>query len=463
VPDQWLPIEDLAGVYGRFASGMRDANLNLLRAGVACSRRPARAAASMDLVPRGDIQTHVYVLTEQQKVLFLFFKGPATTDLLLDLTIQFQLAAGIPPVHPDLFYWQTCPRLVLPPFLAADPTQAERRLLARALDDNHPEKLQCLQLGHDLLAVKDADDPVLARVARLEPGAAQARLVYQPVLDLSGHRAIRYEPATFLELLGQIEDWARSGFQSGISRDLRLPVPAATRPAPRIVIAVIQAWLAARRGAVPPELHPLLQSFSPTFAVNRFESAIVLRLRPDGSLAERQSEDAFRLRMRIQPREENGSPQVSVSLGPPDFLVDGKLHDALLDAMLGDLPIGRLFRDSQLPKSQRARFVSWLKSGAANAVVFRAARDGDRDTDLFVFRADWDGERRVAIAAAIVEVDTADYSVRIRDEPGSMVLLYTDLPGNGLQLSEVPALPRYLMSLVFMLNCWIGSLQGEAA
>jgi hypothetical protein len=108
-----------------------------------------------------------------------------------------------------------------------------------------------------------------------------------------------------------------------------------------------------------------------------FRGEIVLRLKKDGTLAEKDSGDAFRLRLSAAAEEEAVPPAMNVSLGPPDFLVSGDLHGKLVAVLQGDA-MSHLFANSGLPASEHEHFAQWLAAGAREAAVFRAVKDGDR-------------------------------------------------------------------------------------
>jgi hypothetical protein len=464
VPDNWQAIEQLPSVYNRFSANLVAENADLVRSGVSRARYREAGRADMALLPRAAVATRVYILTRQQDVVFLFIKTGVTVDLLLSLDISFEVRVQAPASDPGILFWQVPVRLALPPFFSSSPAVEDRQKLAKALGQSDPAKTIYLSTGATLLAASGTADYRTARVARLEPGGAAAAVAYQRVAGSSADEVrIRYEPQTFVALLDEVARWVRGGFRDGPPVPLPLPSAPPKAAAQRLLVAVIRSWVEARRGAAPRTGHALLLAVSPTFNVAAFQGDIVLRLRPDGGLAEKPSEDSFRLRMSVQAGDDSGRALADVSLQVPDFLVEGQLHQRLLEAMLTELPLKRMFADSGLPSSQTAAFRSWLGGGAQDALVFRVDKAGDLDTDVFAFRAAWDGVSRVAIAAAMLKIQTQgdDFEVRIQDLQGSKVLLYTDLPGSQLDPSS-PQLPRYLIRLVDQLSNWIHALRGSS-
>lgn len=456
------PLEDLPEAYQRLVSALVATNLNLARSGGSRLRYPAPGPAALYLLASASITTRSYLISRSQSVLFFFLPGAATEEIILRLETSFQVRAGTLPISPQLEHWQVPVFLLLPPFFATGVQPARAALLAKALGED-VSKITFLDVGGMLLGAVDTADFRLARVARLDSQAAAAVVCYTRVAGSTMEKVtLRYEPATFLALVLRIAGWARSEYRSGAPVPLVIPRQAPHLAARRILTAAVRSWILARRSCYPASNNEVVRKLAPEFGVYDFRAEVVLRLRPDGTLAEKDSEDSFRLLMSVAPREEINTPGMGVSLGPPDFLVSGKLHQRMMETAMQDAVMTRLFRQSGLPGWQLDLFQKQLRSTSTEAVVFRVERDGDTDRDIFVLRFDWQGNPRLIAAVLLVNVNSEgddDYRVRVIDDVGSTELLYSNIPGvTGLQPS--PWLPRYLLALVDQLKNWLRAVEG---
>ena len=460
--DQWYSIDELPDTHGTLVASVIAANTSLARFGVSQVRRSPAAGSYFGLMRSAKIHIQISVMATQEKVVFLFFKVGSTQELVLEMQIDFEVKVADPmpnaflgdPSQINLF-------LRIPPFFATDIDVASQQLLASAVGGGKDlSKLVFLSLGQTYIAGVRLDDPDLACVARLEPGSSKAVVCYQRGLSVTG-QVIRYEPQTFLRLMDQVAAWARSGYTTGPLRLTVIPTSTDPRPAARILAALASSWSKARNACPREYQDALIQDLLPVFQIDGFRGEIVLRLKQDGTLAEKESDDAFRLRLSALAEEAAHPPALKVSLGPPDFLVSGDLHDQLVAALQGDA-MSHLFANSGLPGADAGRFAQWFAANAKNATVFRTVKDGDKDTDVFVFSGLWDGVERTAVVAATVAVTSTEsgFQVKLIGDTASMAMAYTDIPGTKLGDPD-PLLPRYFLTLLNQLSVWVRAFGGE--
>lgn len=451
------PLEELPATYQRLVGALLAAHRNLARAAASRLRYRGLGPTALLAIPETSCTTRSYLVSRDRDVLFFFLRGAVVEEVVLQMTLSFRLRAlsrKPPPAGVDDILL-----LRLPPFFAASVDPARAALLAKALGAD-VSSIVFLAVGGTLLGAVNTGDYATARVARLEDGAARPVICYQRVVSASpGTVKLSYEPLTFLALINQVAAWAKGGYQAGTLVPLAIPDRGAHLAAWRILSTAARSWRLARQAASPAA--PDLLGLAPGLAVSDFLAEVVLRLDPAGALAERDQDDAFRLRLSLRPAGGDTGTAV-VSLGPPDFLVSGTLHQRLMEAALQDSVGKRLFRQTHLDDSLKDLFQAQLAAAAPGAAVFRVERRGDRDRDVIVARLDWQGTPAVLAAALLVKLTRqgdADYSVQVLDDVDSMTLLYTSIPGSSVA-EPSPWLPRYLLSLVDQLKNWLGAVEG---
>jgi hypothetical protein len=461
MPDHWRSIDELPAAYRTLVEGVVRANANLTRSGISKLRYASGRAAAFPLIRSANVRTRVYLGTSQQRVRFLFFRGPVTEDVLLQLDVDFAVNAAPGPARPAPDSGEpVLAFLRIPPFFASPVSPGEWKLLAAKLGEKDRRKVVFLRIGRTLLGAANPGEMFVARVARSEPGAAQAAIAFQRILTPGGGTALtyNYEPATFLRLLAAVADWVRDP-TAGDLWPVALPSLASPLAAERIAAAAVRGWVESRNACPSRCADRLVAAFLPPFEVDGFRGEVVLRLKQDGTLAERRRDDVFRLRLSVAAGEKTGRPRVEMSLQPPDFLVSGKLYERLVETLRNDAVVRTLFNDSGMPAAARARFTAWVREASRDCFVFRAKKEGEEDTDMFVLRALWEQVQRVAVLLIQVRITASgagDYQVRFVDAPGSMEVCYSDLP--GFRDRKDPHVPEYVLKLVHQLGNWIRAL-----
>jgi hypothetical protein len=445
-------IEELPGTYRTLVESVIRANLDLTRSVISRSRQPHTPSY---FLRRAAIRTRVYLTTARQKVTFLFIRGPVTDNVILQLNIEFAVRAapGVPqpsPVPPIPIYAQ------VPPVFAIGVTSTQAALLSAALHKAKREDMIFLRSGPSILAAVNTQSMKHARVARLDPAASQATIIFEPLNSTT----FRYDPPTFVRLLDQMATWTRTGKTTGNLVPVSLPDINSPFPAQKIAAAAILGWLESRASCPAGRLNPLLGDTIPPFEIEDYRAAVVLRLKTDGTLAEKLKDDDFRLRLGVAAIHEGSAHYIQVSFDPPDFLVSGKLYDRLTETLRHDAVLRMLANSSGIHKSLRAQFSTWIREASRECFVFRAEKFDEEDTDVFVLRSNWEGVSRVALAIVKVKVRPAgddDYSVTFIDAPGSLQIAYTDIPGTG-DLRD-PLVPQYVLQLIHQLRNWLRALR----
>lgn len=456
-------IEELPGTYRGFVEGVVRANLDLARSAISRLRRTAVGAAAMQVIPLATIKTKVYLTTTHQRVFFLFVRGPATDDVLLQLDIDFSVKAapGLLDEHPAA---PVRVRARIPPVFATGVDARQAALLSAKLNKEDRRRIVFLRAGQSILGVINPESMLDAKVARLEPGAAEAVVAFQRVATPAGAPStFQYEPATFVRLLNEIAAWARAGKTTGALLEVPLPAVTSELPARKIVAATIGGWIESRNACPSDHRSRAARTLLPGFEVTGYRGEVVLRLQSNGKLAEKLKDDNFRLRLSVVTVEEGGAPWAEVSFDPPDFLVSGKLYQRLTETLRHPAVLRILVNTADIDKSLRPKLTKWIDDASRECFVFRAKKDGDRDTDVFVLKGDWDGVPRVVLAVVHVKVSREgedDFSVRFIDEPESIQVEYTDIP--GVKDRKSPRVPEYVLTLVHQLRNWLQALRGEA-
>jgi hypothetical protein len=399
-----------------------------------------RGQAEFLLIRETRVDTRVYLAASESHVVF-FFRRPATEEVILDAQIAFT-------VRPTLVEPVAVPRrirAILPKFFGGAIPDEKRLLLAKALGEKDPRKIIFVHLGLFYLALTDVTEIELAKASFMWHGDAAATVVLQRIEAAGSAVKIRYVPVPFLILLEEVARWAKDRHQAGPAVDLAVN-PHSPEAVPRILNALWGAWqTSATEAGRRPDPDPF-EAFLPDFAIADYRADVTLRLRPDGHLAERKVDDRFRLNLELDQRD----GELYLTTGVPDFLVEGQLHDQLMELVRDPAAVGVLFRMSRLEKRRRAAFETFLER--AETLVFRAEKDGDDDTEVFVFRGEWDGETKALAASLGVQVIRRGDDFEVKGKAAEVQLVFHNL------MADPPdpriEFPRYLLALVRQLHHW---------
>lgn len=449
-------IDDLPVTYRAIVDELTETNRDLVCRSVSRSRRWPPHLRAYLLFRRIAVNTTVYLTNTGQKVKFFFFRRPRTEEVVLRLDLKFTLEPGLGGSQPHLLP-VVAPRVeaLMPRFMAKPLPISEMQRLASALGEKQWNQIVFLQAGTFRVGITRVGDPASSHVVwLLHENAVKAETAY--IQQPNGSYSV--SPLPFLALLDQIRNWLGNDLSSTYATPIVLKADDA-RPVQRIVYAITSGWNETSKAAQRQKQwsEPIGQ-WLPSLLIENYNADLVIRLKPNGELAEKRSEDAFRLRLSTTVRVEDGGPVARLTLAPPDFLVSGDLHDQLLENLLQPFAVEKIFKAVQLPKFDRTRFQKFLEQAKLSAMVFRVGKSGDDDVDLFVFRGDWNGAvEPIVVSAAFKVLRNDDGSLRIRVYSDSIEIVYSNLNGGTPEMTV--ALPQYILNLLNQLRNWQQALQ----
>ena len=147
------------------------------------------------------------------------------------------------------------------------------------------------------------------------------------------------------------------------------------------------------------------------YVIEGYKLSLNLRVRADGSLAEKKEEEAFRVI--VEAAVTPGPPAtISVDLEPPDFLISGDLFDAFFSALTPEGPVRALAKAAQVQPGFMRLFIAGAKQ---TATIFRIERDGKRDVDLMILSGELTGSQTTLVVKA-------SFKVKMEKDPPSVEL-----------------------------------------
>jgi hypothetical protein len=259
----------------------------------------------------------------------------------------------------------------------------------------------------------------------------------------------KYSLAPFLDLTWTIRDWLAQNKPASAAVKLD-GVPSRDTPVHEILTALLQAYV--------DSSETLAKSFSNdlfvAYLIDSYKIALNLRLRADGSLAEKKEDEQFRLM--VHATTTAGPPPVtSVDLGPPDFLIDGKLFDAFFSALRPPSAMQALAERLGIDPGFLRPFVVDAK---ANAVIFRIKRAKDHDDDIMVLSGQLLGVETTLIIEASFLVKPEKDPPTVELDEGSIEIL--KITGGGPPVGQIPfGFVSYYLLLANGLRHWLASLE----
>lgn len=429
-------IQVLPARYAELVSGIIQSQRQLAWSAVGSS------SPSYFLLRNTEVKTKVFLSSKERGVVF-FFRRPAEEEVVLDVNIGFSVRPALRPAASSRGPLRTV-TAHRPPFFGGDIPAAKKRLLASALGEKGLNRIAFVQLGLFYLAVTNPDRIETARAAFMWHGDDKARVVLQRVLPATPLK-IRYEPMPLLMLLDEVAAWAKSGFSTGRTAALALN-PDSIEAVPRILNAVVAAWESGRQLLAQRPVNDPLSELVPDFQITSYRADVTLRLKPDGRLAEKRRDDTFRLSMAVKSEGED----LRVTVGAPDFLVEGELYQLLLDQLRDENATAQLFRQSRLDKTREGAFRDFLR--ASPPVIFRASKEDGVDTEVFVFRGDWDGQPKALAASLRVRVSRQGESIVVKANPNEAQVVFHNL--GEIRPEPKIEFPQFLLALVHQLRNW---------
>jgi hypothetical protein len=191
----------------------------------------------------------------------------------------------------------------------------------------------------------------------------------------------------------------------------------------------------------------------PSYLVGDYKVALRLRLKADGSLAEKKQDEQFQLV--IDAEIAAGPPPVaSVLLDDPDFMIDGPLFEAFFSSLQPPGAMNAVARSLSLHPSFVRPFVASAKPGA---VIFRTSRDDGLDNDIIVLSGELAGSPSIVIISALFEVNVEKDPPSVILDEGSVESLRVKGTDPGSASINFDFISYYLL-LASSIRRWLGAL-----
>lgn len=373
-------------------------------------------------------------------ILFIF-RRRKEPFVMLDATVSLSVRTTTPieqQLTPALHEIQR--RVMYPTFLWTNPTDAEIALFGppgATLGNT-----VFFKLGSSAENILGIMNPELGKRATLRyspkgvPGAVEPS---------NGKYSLR----PFLDLTSTIRDWLSRNKPTTTATQLVGP-PMQTTVVHEILNAFLQAYVDSNKALKTPEMMDVFQKY----LIGKYQFALKLRLRADGSLAERKEEEQFQLV--IDAGISSATPPIaSVVVEAPDFLVDGPLFDAFFSSLTPVGPVQAIADALRLNPGFVRPFLTAAKPGAA---IFRSGRKGDRDRDIMVLSGDLAGSPSVVIINAEFTVDADRNPPRVELLESSVNAVRFIGPDPGSAVIGFEFIEYYLL-LASSIRRWLGALR----
>ncbi len=448
-------VEQLPEIYGALAGGMRQAASEWSR-----QSRETPAILAQELALRfAEIQTKLFVTLDQRRLWFGFAGRSRGPEVLLDCRVGFRVQPEAErtvraPLHPATILHE----VRMPAFLALAPELAERDR-ARAVLGASGEPVEFLRLDKGWLAVRAPEDLDRVELAWRLDSHPEWRLAI--TRNAPGSRS--WEVAPLLALSRTIGRWIR-GLDPPVHRTVALPPP--TDPerieASLFVLGVLaSAWAEAlnriehRLPTSTPAQQPL---DGQPLTISGYRADVRLLVDPSGRLVRKQGQpEAFQLRGVLEAVEDAaGVARTSITVEPPDFLVDGALYQAFLDEIGTPAAARRIATQLGLP-GHLAAVQDWVASArrslASGPLVFRIRR-GRQDTNLVTGHGLLLGRSVHLVLRGAFTVDAEADAVRLNPESLEVLLSFPPVDPNAASSARPEVLADSFLRLIRMLLLW---------
>lgn len=373
-------------------------------------------------------------------ILFIF-RRRKEVFVMLDATISLSIRAASPiEQQPTPALHEIQRRVRYPAFLWTDPTDAEVTLFGPP--GTTRENTVFFKLGSAGDNILGIMNPELGKRATLRYSPKRIPGAIEPSNG-------KYSLRPFLDLTWTIRDWL-SNNKPSTTATLMVGTPMQTTVVHQILTALLQAYVDSNKALKTPEMMEVFQEY----LIGKYEFALKLRLKADGSLAERKEEEQFQLV--IDAGISSATPPVaSVVVEAPDFLVDGPLFEAFFSSLTPPGAVQAIADELRLNPAFVRPFLTAAKSGAA---IFRSGREDGRDRDIMVLSGDLTGSPSVVII-------NAEFKVNADRDPPRVELIESSVnaerfvgsdPGSAVIDFEFI---KYYLLLASSIRRWLGALR----
>ncbi len=430
-------IAQLPAALGGLARQYRAADQSILRASLGAILGDPAVAPPVIGLNGANLRTRFFIAVQGNRVVF-FFRRDTPVRVVMDTSIAFRITPSDVDVRPRSAMADHIRHFVVcPPFVE---TGAVPEAFIDALGVAASQIL-LLRLPEGLLAVVRPE--------------ADMRAAWQPAGTTAIRRITVESSESFvlvLSLAEAIGRWVSSRFEEADAIPLDITGLASRTPVlHEIFHSLCQAWCEAWNETVAagPD------AWNTAAEVRDYKASIVLRLRPDGSVARDDDGDPFQLLLTIAIGMVDGSPQSRIVVAPPDFLASGPLHNALLVALNSD--DGASETAARLGISWQDDFVrlrTFLLGAIPTALVLRT-RDGGQESALVIYSAQIGAQRCALVLSSGFDIRGDD---DVRWVPDSIRIVHSSLPFGTAPLPQ-PDLVRYCLRLLAALRDWVGVLR----
>lgn len=297
--------------------------------------------------------------------------------------------------------------------------------------------------GRDVLAIKNPETGKRATI-RYSPGGVPGQ-----VEPKSGKYTLR----PFLALTWALRDWLAQEKPAFLTLESAGP-PADDTMVNRILTKLLQAYVDSSNALPPADAEedtppPLRQSYR----ISGYDVSLRLRLKADGTLAQKESEEQFQLTADVGLAGEP-TPAAVVTLGPPDFLISGPLYDAFFNELKTPNAVAAI---ADVMNINAGFLRPFYESARPASAIFRVSRGRDYDRNILVLPGQLFGAPTTLIIGA-------EFIVNAGKQPPTVELV-TDLlqvksvkdtdPGN-VQIDYDYV--EYFLLLARTIRFWVGAL-----
>jgi hypothetical protein len=451
-------LDKLPSQISALAGAVPQAGISLVRASIDRLLDPVRGFPTLHFMNEARLAWRFYLAQKESEIFFFFIREDSPVDVVLDTNISFRVAAVSRTDQPTPITAESISkRIVLPPFIKTQPSAQELRDFAP--QGAKWENTLFLTLGpqrQNLLAVMNPKKHNLVGIT--EPDW-WPKLRYSPngVPGAIEPDNGKYSLKPFLDLTETLRSWVKNGFDVGPDMPFDVDSLGYQSDVKHILKTIIKAYSEAlsqvRMGGTNQS--KLLLALVGEYEVLDFQARVVLRLRPDGSIASDNKQDPFQLLMLVWMIQEQEKMKTRVAIGPPDFLVSGALYEAFLEALQQKEALTEI---ATLLNSSSEEVNSLLRAFAKSGVIFRIKREDDGDTDILVLPGVDSGKNAALMLRGKFVVDAAKDPPRVELKKNTIRNLLFNEPNRESPSVESEAV-KYFFRLFDNIKRWIGVLQ----
>lgn len=397
------PLEDLPGQLTTFARGIPVAGRLVTSASV--SRWALQPGiAEVNYLGAARISLRLFFAKSGTTTIFFIFHKDTGTWVMLEAVVALALRAASEAEPAPVLTLGDIRRLIkVPAFLWVEVTEDE----AASFGPPEATRLNTVFFrlgdgGRDVLAVKNPESGKKATL-RYSPGGTQGRV--EPVKG-------RYSLRPFLDMTLTLRDWLAQEKPAFLTLESAGP-PADEATVHRILTTLLQAYVDSNNAlaptGVPDDTPPPLRQ---SYRISSYDVTLKMRLKADGTLAQKEEEEAFQLAADVKLAEEP-TRTAAVTLGPPDFLVSGPLYDAFFGELETPLAVEAIAGAMHINAGFLRPFFASARPASA---IFRVNRGPDNDRDILVLPGQLFGEPTTVIVEA-------EFLVNAKKEPPSVELV----------------------------------------